>query len=47
MAINLASKYSQKVAERFALASVTDAYAGKDYEFSNSYSSGKPRSKHD
>lgn len=34
MAINLASKYSQKVAERFALASVTDAYAGKDYEFS-------------
>jgi hypothetical protein len=32
--INLADKYSQKVAERFALSSVTDAYAGKDYEFS-------------
>lgn len=34
MAINLASKYAQKVQERFSLASVTDAYAGKDYEFS-------------
>jgi hypothetical protein len=32
--INLADKYSQKVAERFALSSITDAYAGKDYEFS-------------
>ena len=32
--INLAEKYSKKVAERFALASVTDPYAGKDYEFS-------------
>ena len=31
--INLASKYSQKVAERFALTSLTDAYCGKDYEF--------------
>lgn len=34
MAINLATKYSPKVAERFALGSLTDAYAGKDYEFS-------------
>ena len=34
MTINLADKYAQKVAERFSLASVTDAYAGKDYEFS-------------
>lgn len=34
MAVNLASKYSQKVAERFSLTSVTDAYAGKDYELS-------------
>ena len=33
MAINLASKYSQKVAERFSMHSLTDAYAGKDYEF--------------
>lgn len=32
--INLADKYSQKVAERFALSSITDAYAGKDYDFS-------------
>ena len=32
--INLAEKYSTKVAERFALGSLTDAYAGKDYEFS-------------
>jgi hypothetical protein len=34
MAIELASKYSQKVAERFSMSSITDAYAGKDYEFS-------------
>lgn len=34
MAINLAEKYSQKVAERFALSSLTDAYAGKDYDLS-------------
>lgn len=33
MAINLADKYSQKVAERFSLESVTDAFAGKDFEF--------------
>ncbi len=32
--INLADKYSQKVAERFKLSSITDAYAGKDYDFS-------------
>lgn len=32
--INLAEKYHQKVAERFALSSITDAYAGKDYDFS-------------
>ncbi len=32
--INLAEKYSTKVAERFALASITDAFAGKDYDFS-------------
>ena len=32
--INLASKYSTKVAERFALASVTDAFAGKEFDFS-------------
>ena len=32
--INLAEKYSKKVAERFALASITDAFAGKDYDFS-------------
>lgn len=32
--INLAEKYSQKVAERFTLNSITDAYAGKDYDFS-------------
>ena len=32
--INLADKYSKKVAERFALSSITDAYAGKDYDFS-------------
>lgn len=33
MAINLATKYSTKVAERFALASKTDKYVGKDYDF--------------
>lgn len=33
MAINLATKYSQKVAERFSLKSLTDSYVGKDYEF--------------
>lgn len=32
--INLAEKYSTKVAERFALGSLTDAHAGKDYDFS-------------
>lgn len=32
--INLAEKYSQKVAERFSMSSITDAYAGKDYDFS-------------
>lgn len=32
--INLADKYSPKVAERFAHSSITDAYAGKDYDFS-------------
>lgn len=32
--INLADKYSQKVAERFSLSSITDAFAGKDYDFS-------------
>lgn len=32
--INLADKYSKKVAERYSLSSVTDAFAGKDYEFS-------------
>ncbi len=32
--INLADKYAQKVAERFSLSSITDAYAGKDYDFS-------------
>lgn len=34
MAINLTSKFSDKVAERFTLRSLTDAYAGKDYDFS-------------
>ncbi len=34
MAINLASKFSDKVAERFTLRSLTDAYAGKAYDFS-------------
>ena len=32
--INLASKFSTKVAERFSIGSLTDAYAGKDYDFS-------------
>lgn len=32
--INLADKYSKKVAERFALSSITDAFAGKDYDLS-------------
>ena len=34
MAINLTEKYSDKVAERFAQNSITDAHAGKDYDFS-------------
>lgn len=34
MAINLASRYESKVAERFTKQSITDAHAGKDYEFS-------------
>lgn len=34
MAINLASKYDQKVAERFKLGSKTDGGAGNDYQFS-------------
>lgn len=33
MAINLASKFDPKVAERFSLKSITDAYCGKDYSF--------------
>ena len=32
--INLATKFSPKVAERFSLGSLTDAYAGKEYGFS-------------
>lgn len=32
--INLATKFSPKVAERFSHASFTDAYAGKEYDFS-------------
>lgn len=32
--VNLATKFSQKVAERFSLSSLTDAYAGKEYDFS-------------
>lgn len=32
--INLADKYSKKVAERFSISSITDAFAGKDYDFS-------------
>lgn len=31
--INLATKYEKKLDERFKLASVTDAYAGKQYDF--------------
>lgn len=31
---NLAEKYAKKAVERYALASVTDAFAGKDFEFS-------------
>ena len=33
MAINLVEEYKKKVAERYALSSLTDAYAGKDYDF--------------
>lgn len=33
MAINLASKYEKKVAERFSAKSKTDAHVGKEYEF--------------
>jgi len=33
MAINLAEKYEQKVAERFSTRSKTDGYIGKDYDF--------------
>lgn len=33
MAINLAAKYEKKLDERFAQSSITDAYAGKKYEF--------------
>lgn len=32
-AINLASKYEKKVAERFSIGSITDKYAGHDYDF--------------
>lgn len=32
--VNLALKFSPKVSERFSLGSLTDAYAGKDYDFS-------------
>ena len=32
--VNLAEKFSQKVAERFSIGSLTDAYAGKEYDFS-------------
>ena len=35
MAVNLASKFDPKVAERFSLRSITDAYCGKDYEFTD------------
>lgn len=34
MAINLASRYEKKVAERFSTRSKTDTHVGKDYEFS-------------
>ena len=33
MAINLASKYATKLDERFRLSSLTDAYAGKKFDF--------------
>ncbi len=33
MAINLASKFESKVAERFSQKSITDAYCGHDYHF--------------
>lgn len=33
MAINLTSKYSPKIDERFKLTSITDAYAGKKYDW--------------
>lgn len=33
MAINLATKYEKKVAERFSVGSRTDKFAGKDYDF--------------
>lgn len=32
--VNLATKFATKVAERFSMGSLTDAYAGKDYDFS-------------
>lgn len=34
MAINLTTKFQSKVAERFTLRSLTDPFAGKDYDFS-------------
>lgn len=34
MAINLTTQFSDKVAERFTLRSLTDSFAGKDYDFS-------------
>lgn len=33
MAINLATKFEKKVAERFSIKSITDAWCGKDYSF--------------
>ena len=33
MPVNLASKFSSKVAERFSISSITDAHAGHDYSF--------------
>lgn len=36
MAINLVTQYQKKVAERFSIGSKTDAFAGKDYEFTGS-----------
>lgn len=33
MAINLASKFDKKVVERFSQKSITDAFCGKDYDF--------------